>query len=53
MSPRKVDCVKCEASTRIGGDFRGGRADLALLHTPAQTAEFPPDVFVWPERATP
>jgi hypothetical protein len=41
--------VKREATTRIGGDFRKGRAELALVYTPAQTAEFPADIFVWPE----
>lgn len=41
--------VKREARTRIAGDFRKGRADVALVHEPEQCAEFPSDVFVWPE----
>lgn len=41
--------VKKPARTRIGADLRSGRADLCLENIPAQTAEFPPDVFVWPE----
>jgi len=41
--------VKREADTKIVGDFRDGKADIKLVHIPAQRAEFPDDVFVWPE----
>jgi hypothetical protein len=41
--------VKKEAKTRIAYDFRKGRAAVALVHEPAQRADFPDDVFVWPE----
>ena len=41
--------VKSETKTRIAYDFRKGRANVALVHEPAQRAEFPDDMFVWPE----
>lgn len=41
--------VKNEARTRIAYDFRKGGASVALVHELEQHAEFPPDVFVWPE----
>lgn len=43
--------VKRESKTRIGHDFRKGRAEVFLVAEPAQRAEFPTDVFVWPEEA--
>jgi len=43
--------VKKPAETRIAGNFRGGKADVALVHIPEQRAEFPDNVFVWPEEA--
>lgn len=41
--------VKREARTRIGYDFRKGRANVGLVHEPAKRAEFPDDMFVWLE----
>jgi hypothetical protein len=45
--------VHREARTRIACNFLKGKADVALIHEPAQRAEFPPDVFVWPEEVEP
>jgi len=43
--------VKRPAETRIAGDFSKGKANVALVHRPEQRAEFPDDVFVWPEES--
>jgi|MudIll2142460700_1097286.scaffolds.fasta_scaffold00003_48 apolipoprotein N-acyltransferase len=43
--------VKNDSRTRIAYDFRKGGAHVGLVHELEQNAEFPPDVFVWPEEA--
>lgn len=41
--------VKNDSRTRIAYDFRRGEAHVGLVHELEQHAEFPSDVFVWPE----
>jgi len=41
--------IKTPARTRIVGNFLKGQADVSLRHEPEQRAEFPNNVFVWPE----
>jgi hypothetical protein len=41
--------IKHEAKTYIAHDCRKGQALLGLVHEPEQRAEFPNNVFVWPE----
>jgi len=43
--------IKTPAENRVVFNFMKGRADAALVRIPEQRAEFPADVFVWPEMA--
>lgn len=44
-----IRLVKRPAEVCIASDCRNGQVKLNLVEIPAQEADFPPDVFVWPE----